>query len=231
MELFQLFFGPERGVAYVAHVGGLGGGALLAFLNLKFLGKVDKEVFAEDPKERINSLQQQALSLMEGLDMNGARHVLKQVLEIDPDNRSALIRLYQIDKLTPESQSFHETASRLLLHLSSGKGGDEELYKTYKDYFQISKTPKINMDLLFRINTVFAASDHLEESERIMAFVLKKAPKSDKLPSGLLALARSYIEKGMAEKGRQCLHVISKRFPESAESRIAQGLLKSSVKS
>ena len=67
----------------MAHVGGLASGAAIAFLNLKVLGKVDQEVFAEDPKERINSLEQEALRLMENLDMNGARHALKQILEIE----------------------------------------------------------------------------------------------------------------------------------------------------
>jgi Tfp pilus assembly protein PilF len=212
----------------MAHVGGLASGALLAFVNLRVLGKVDKEVFAEDPQERLHALQQQALSLMESLDMNGAREVLKQILELDPDNRSALQRLYQIEKLHPESQAFHETASRLLRHMSSGKGDAEDLYKTYKDYFQTSGNPRINLELLFRMSNAFGLSGHLEESEKMMVLALKKAPKSDKLPSSLLALARSHIEKGMREKGRQWLQVVSTRFPETNEARIAQGLLKSS---
>ena len=225
-ELLQLFFGPESGVAYVAHVGGLASGALLAFLNLKVLGKVDREVFAEDPKERTNALHQEALRRMEELDMNGARQVLKRILEIDPADRSALIRLYQIEKLNPQSQAFHETAAKLLSRLSARKEAHEELYKIYKDYCRVSTSPRINLDLLFRISTVFTASGLLEESERIMALLLRRAPKSDKLPAGLLQLARSYLKKGMGEKGRKCLQVISRRFPESAESRIAQGLLK-----
>lgn len=228
MELFQLFFGSETGVAYMAHVGGLASGALIAFLNLRVLGKVDTEVFAEDPKERLQALQQQALSLMERLDMNGAREVSKQILEIDPDNRSALLRLYQIEKLQPEGQPFREAAARLLRHMSSGKTDGEELYKTYKDYFQTSANPRIRLELLLRIGNAFGLCGHLEESEKIMALALKKAPRADQLPSSLLALARSYMERGMREKGRQWLQVVSTRFPESNEARIAQGLLKSS---
>jgi hypothetical protein len=48
--------------------------------------------------------------------------------------------------------------------------------------------------------------------------------------TGLLALGRACMEKGMGEKGRRCLQALCKRFPVSPESRIAQGLLKASAK-
>ena len=230
VELLQWLFGQDSGVAYTAHVGGLAGGALLAFVNLKFLGMVDREVFAEDPKERIHVLQNRVASLMENLEMDEVRKTLQQILEIDPDNRSALYRLYQIDKLTPQSPAFHATASRLLVHLSSEKADHEALHGICQEYLRLSKPPRLHPDILLRLSKVFAASGRLGEAEKLAAFVLKKAPNSDMLPSALLALGRSYIEKGMAKKGRQCLMVLSRRFPDSLESRTAKGLLKASPK-
>ncbi|MEJ2363935.1 MAG: rhomboid family intramembrane serine protease [Deltaproteobacteria bacterium] len=103
-EFFQLFFGGPSQVAYVAHIGGLISGALLAVLILKFWGQVDQEVFKEDPKEGIDSLLEIALQKIAKLDMSGARPVLEQILEKDPQNTAALIHLFNIDKLNPQSE-------------------------------------------------------------------------------------------------------------------------------
>ncbi|MEX1347179.1 MAG: rhomboid family intramembrane serine protease [Desulfobacterales bacterium] len=45
-EFFQLFFGDARHVAYVAHIGGLMGGAFFAFVILKFCTSLNEDVFS-----------------------------------------------------------------------------------------------------------------------------------------------------------------------------------------
>ena len=94
-EFFQLFFGGPSQVAYVAHIGGLISGVVLAVLILKLWGQVDEEVFKEDPKEGIDSLLEIALQKIAKLDMSGARPVLEQILEKDPKNTAALIHLFK----------------------------------------------------------------------------------------------------------------------------------------
>ena len=227
-EFFQLFFGDCAHIAYVAHLGGLISGAMLGYLNLKFIGLKNEDVFAEDPGEKISSLLEQALQRIGKLDMQGARPLLEHVLAIDTNNRSALIHLFNIDKLKPKEERFHKTASNLLHHLVNDREAYDILHDTYREYSSVSKGLRLNLDLLFRIGSIFSTHGYLEESEKIMAVLLKKHPGFQKVPTGILSLARAYLKEGMTEKGKKCLHIIRQKFPESAESQIANHLLKKS---
>jgi len=224
-EVFQLFFGGFSQVAYVAHIGGLASGAALGYVNLKFLGQVSEEVFGEDPKEKIAPLLEEALERIGRLEMNGARPLLEQVLEMDPYNRSALTHLFNIDKLNPEDARFHKTVSELLHHLTNDSEAHEALYATYKECRRISKKLRFSLDFLFRIASTFSAHGYLEESEKIMAMLLQERPGYQKLPTGILRLAQAYLRKEMIQKGKKCLLIICRRYPESAESQVARQLL------
>ena len=224
-EFFQLFFGGPSQVAYVAHIGGLISGAVLAVLILKLLGQVDEEVFKEDPKEGIDSLLEIALQKIAKLDMSGARPVLEQILEKDPKNTAALIHLFNIDKLNAQSESFHKTASRALVCLSTNKENQQKVYDIFKEYADIAKPLRLHPDLLFRLSSIFAVQGHLEDAERIIGMLLQKYPKSQKIPSVILNLGRAYLKKGMSAKGQKCLRIVCKRFPGSSESQVALRLL------
>ena len=226
-EVFQLLFGACTQIAYMAHIGGLMSGALLGYLNLRFLGKVSEDVFGEDPKEKIAPLLEEALQRIGKVDMLGARPLLEQVLVIDSHNRSALTHLFNIDKLTPDVERFHQTASRLLSHLIGDKESFDRLYDTYNEYVRTAKHPRLDHDLMFQLGQIFLRQGYLKESERILAMVLKRDPGYQKLPNGILNLARVYLKKGMKEKGKKCLRIILQKYPASGESRIAEGLLKS----
>jgi membrane associated rhomboid family serine protease len=226
-ELFQLFFGDLQHVAYMAHIGGLTSGALLGYLNQKFIGMVDQEVFQEDPTERIAPLLEEALGRIGKLDMDEARPLLEQVLEIDPDNRDALIHLFNVEKLNPESERFHKAASNLFLHFSNDKICYEDMYKTYKEYRSISKQIRLSLELLLTINSILCAQGHPEESEKILAAILRTHPKLRQIPKGIVTLAQAYLKKGMEKKGKKCLLIICQKYPQTPEAQIARRLLES----
>lgn len=224
-EIFQLLFGGFSHVAYVAHIGGLASGAFLGYLNLKFLGQAREEVFGEDPREKIPELLEGAMQRIGKLDMHGARPLLEDVLEIDPHNKSALTHLFNIDKLNPRDERFHKTASRLFHHLTNDSKAHQTLYATYKEYRRLSKKLKLSPDLIFRIASAFSAHGYFDESAKIMAMFLKNRPGYQALPNGILRLGQAYLKNGMKKKGKKCLQIVCKRFPGSAESKIARQLL------
>lgn len=226
-EIFQLLFGGFSHVAYVAHIGGLASGALLGLLNLKFLGQASEEVFGEDPREKIPQILEAAMQQIGKLDMDGARPLLEEVLDIDPHNKIALTHLFNIDKLNPRDERFHQTASRLFHHLTNDGEAHHTLYTTYKEYRRLSKKLKLSPDLIFRIASTFSAQGYFDESAKIMAMFLKNRPGYQALPNGILKLGQAYLKNGMKKKGRKCLQIVCKRFPGSAESKIARQLLTS----
>jgi membrane associated rhomboid family serine protease len=225
-EIIQLFFSGVSQVAYMAHIGGLVSGAVLGYINLKFLGRVSDEVFAEDPKEKIAPLLEKAMESISRLDMQSARSLLEEVLTIDPHNRAALKHLFNVDKLKPDDDRFHKTAARLLLQYINDNQGHETLHKIYRDYRNVSKGLRLSPDLLLQISSTFSSHGYLEESERILAFLLKSRPEFQKLPSGILKLAQAYIKKGMKDKGKKCLAIIVRKYPQSPEAQLARRLFK-----
>lgn len=226
-EIFQLVLGSVSQVAYMAHIGGLVSGALLGYLNFKVIGNVDQEIFEEDPKERIAPLIEEALGRIGRLDMDGARPLLEQVLEADPDNKEALLHLFNIEKLNPDSEQFHKAASKLLHCFSADKEYHEDMYKAYKEYRNNSKRSRLSIDLLLRISAILCALGYLEDSEKILASIQRAHPKLQQIPNSIVNLARAYLRKGMEKKGHQCLLIISKKYPHSPEAQVAQQLLKS----
>jgi tetratricopeptide (TPR) repeat protein len=201
---------------------------LIGVVNLKFLGRVDNEVFDQDPKEGIPALLEEALQRIATLDMSGARPLLEQVLEIDPHNREALTHLFNIDKLNPQDERFPTTASRLLHRLINEPENKDALYRTYREYCRVSIHPRLNLNLLLTIAATFSAQGHLQEAEKIVAALMRSRPHWQKIPTAILNLARGYRKKNMSEKSRKCLRIICQKYPESTESRIARRLLEES---
>ncbi|MBW2094657.1 MAG: rhomboid family intramembrane serine protease [Deltaproteobacteria bacterium] len=221
-ELFQLIFGSYTQVAYVAHIGGLIMGAFIGYLNVKIFHFMDETIFDEDPKEQIPRLLEKALDQIGKLDFEHARPILERVLELDPQNRDALTHLFNMDKINAQDDQFHQSASRLLQQLARGNDTHKELYNTYMDYFRSAKHLRLGRDLLFNIATVFSTHGYLREAERILIAFLHKYPGYQRLPTGVLNLARAYMKEGAALKAKKYLTIICKRYPDAPESQIAR---------
>jgi len=227
-EVFQMVFGGESSIAYVGHLGGLLGGGAIGYVYRRFFKMADEKVFEEDPKEKIPVLLEKALEKISQFDMNNARSILMEILGIDPHNDVALMHLFNVDKLNPGSNEFHETALRLIKHLSQDSKRHDELYKVYQEFSRLSRPLEIDRDILFRVASVFNAGGRLREAEHILALFMKKHPNFPKLPTGILNLGRAYLKRGENERGEKCLKIICQRYPGSDESRIALQLLKGS---
>lgn len=224
-ELFQLLFGGVSNVAYVAHIGGLLSGGGLGYLVLRFTDTVNNDVFDEDPKDKIPGILEEALQLIASLDLDKARPLIEQILEIDPHNREALVQLFNVDKYSPGEERFHQTSNRLLTHLSRDKTAFDLLNSYYKEYCSISKPPRLSLSFLSRIASIFAEHQYLKESEQIMALLMRSRPGYEKIPHGILVLGRAYLKQGISEKAKKCLEIICKKYPGSSESKIAKTLL------
>lgn len=226
-EVFQLLLGPESRVAYMAHIGGLGSGALMGLVRLKIRGEDPDEVLEQgnDPGKKTASLLNEALKRVEKLDTQGARDLLQQVLQIDPNNRIALTQMYHLDKIDPGRDEFHDSARRLLMHLADDRHAHRETLAVYREYIQKASGPKLPSSLLFAVSSYFAATGHLEEAERIMGYLLKKKPDLVKMPEGLLHIARACMKDGLKGKARNYLQVICMRYPLSGECLVARRLL------
>ncbi len=225
-ELFQLFFSEVSHVAYVAHIGGLAGGAIMGLIILKSPGALDEQIFMEEPKDEIPPLLEKALNSISELDMEEGRRILKKVLVKDPYNISALTHLFNVEKQDPENQRFHETAKKLLSLLSQNSESQKTAYDIYKEYISLSKRAKLSPELYLRLSTICMETGHSENAKRILAILLKKKSDLPGITTALLKLANCYKLEGMPDSWRRILQVICSKYPNSPEAQIAKKALK-----
>ena len=228
-EFFQLFFGGAQNVAYVAHIGGLMGGALIGFFYLKFCLRPNNDVFDDVPEDEIAPLMEKALKHIAELDMEKGCRLLGQVLEKDPDNISALTHLFNIHKLEPETEEFHRTARNLIFQLSRQYNSYEKANKIYQEYVGLTRHPRLSPQLYLQLSAMFSTTGNLENAVKILAFLVKKMPEAPGIPPALLKLARAYRQKGMAKKGDQCMQLLCHKYPQSSEAQVARKSLGSRI--
>jgi tetratricopeptide (TPR) repeat protein len=221
-EFYQLAFSDMRQIAYWAHIGGLAGGALLGFLCLKFIPFINTDALEEEPEDEISPLLEKALKHISELDHDTGRRLLKQVLALDPKHTAAMVHLFNIDKLDPEDQNFHESTKKLLAHLSRSPDTYQKAHEIYCEYLKHTKQPRLSPQIYLQLSLVFAAGGHLENAVKILMFLLKKVPQFPGIPTALLKLANAYQQKGMGEKWKRCLQLICSKYPNSTEAQVAK---------
>ena len=226
-ELFQLFFGSARHVAYVAHIGGLVGGALYGFMCLKYSLSPQGDIFEELPEDEVSPLLEKALKSIAELDMETGRNLLEKVLAKDPENIDALTHLFNICKLDPDSENFHRTAKRLIFQLSRSYNTYEKAHKIYDEYVSHTSRPRLSPQMYVQLSTMFSTTGHLENAVKILTLLLKKVPQFPGIPAALLKLARAYRQNGMELKGEKCLQLICHKYPGSTEAQVARESLQS----
>ena len=225
-ELFQLFFSGVSQIAYVAHIGGLVSGALVGYINSKFLGFANEDVLDEVVEDEITPLMGSALECISELELEKARGILEEILEKDPGNPEALTHLFNIDKNTPQDRKFHATTKRVLSVMRQTKADPQQAYDIYQEYIHLTHKPSLSADLYLYICTICAANGNLEDAKRILASLLRRKADLSGIPAALVKLADAYRRKGKQDAWKKCMHVLFARYPDSSEAQMARKSLK-----
>ena len=211
----------------MAHIGGLGGGAVMGAVHRLLLGERGESALEQgrDPGKKAAVLLNEALKRVEKLDMREARAILQQVLDIEPNNRTALTQMFHVDKVNPNSDDFHTSTRVLLSYLVNDRQAHREALAVYREYIRLSSCPRLPLPLFFALGSFFAATGHLEDAEKIMGFLLKRKPNHAKMPEGLLHVARACLKDRLNSRARSYLQVICMRYPLSGECAVARRIL------
>ncbi|MDA8126829.1 MAG: rhomboid family intramembrane serine protease [Deltaproteobacteria bacterium] len=220
-ELFQLAMTPESRIAYVAHLGGLISGGLIAFAGRAVLKNRAYDV-AEEPQDEITPLVEAALMHLEKLELAEGRELLVQALEKSPQDEAILLRIFNIDQHEPDSPRFHATAQQLFSLLSADPAKQNLLYQTYCQYARLSPEPRLSPNLHGKICSAFIALGQIETAEEILERLIEKSPQLHFLPSLSYDLARSCKAKRMEDKALRWHRLICDAFPGSQEAALVR---------
>ena len=219
-EFFQYYAqGPEQ-VAYMAHAGGLIGGALLGVLGKQFFDESKKAFFDEKVADQTPALMEVALAKSAHLDFDGARTLLQEVLEIEPNHKEALLHLFKIDMQNSDQANLHNSANRLLSNLIKNKETAGMAWAVYHEYQNAVKASRLSPNLDIRLSAVFFETGHLEESERIVAELIKNSPDHPTVPTALLRLIRGFGKLKNEDKVQQYSKTLCSKYPMSHEAQI-----------
>ncbi len=225
-ELFQLRFDEMSNVGYAAHLGGLGFGALLAWVARTIPGCLDQEAFAAAEEDKVAPRLEQALKHMGALEFAEARWLLEEVLKEAPENITAWQHLFTIDRQSPEAPQFHQTTAKLMDLLCADPASADKACALFQAYSQTAKPPRLSAGHYLRVSQCFLASGDLGAARRILVTLVKKAKHLEGLPMALFRLSQGFQRSKLSGDYLECLHLIRAEFPLSDVARVAGERLK-----
>jgi membrane associated rhomboid family serine protease len=218
-EFFQFYFSGNGQVAYMAHAGGLMGGALLGGVARRFFTQHQKSYFEEKPKDTSAVLLEEALARIGRIDYAGARPMLMEYLALRPDHIEALEHLFALDKHQPGD--LLKTAPRLLSAMIAQRMDTHKIWKTYCEYEKVAQAAALPVELQMRLAFLFCDGDYLEEAEKLIGLLLQAKPVAPNISTLLLRLIKVLDQSGASAKARQYRGILLEKFPMSPEARLS----------
>lgn len=219
-------------VAYMAHAGGLAGGALLALMFKPAASeKLDERAAAEDAAKDVALRDRRARDHLANAEWDAALREFSILLHHRPCADYAE-QVYLITRMQPASQHYHQAARKLLALACAEAGKGDLVAKTVMDYYQKAQpVPRLEVAELARCANVLAKTGHRPEAEMIVQSLLRLVPSAvadARLAETLLAVAvslhRADVEEERA-RARLYLAHIEQRFPDSEALKIGRQLL------
>lgn len=225
-ELYYQIFSPSY-VNNLAHIGGLIGGAGVAFLAKRYTSTIDYTYLEEHEKEEgYQKKFKQGLQHVAALEFDKAKTIFNYLLEERSDDLEAVLQLYNIAKFDPSSEEYHLRAQQLMKWHGSDIQTTKMLHKIYGEYIVNAKPrAKLNLELLFSIALRFSANNYLEEAEKIVSYLLKKKPDFIRNSEVLLALIKNHARNKNMNKSKELFDTLVRYYPESVETQHAKRLI------
>ncbi|MGD8310517.1 MAG: rhomboid family intramembrane serine protease [Chromatiales bacterium] len=204
-EGVQLMVDEESNINYLAHLGGLCGGALLGLMARRWLPSFSLEAVeaADRSAERERRLDE-AQALCERLEYRKARPLLRRLHQEAPDDRRALFYLHQCSRLEPASEEYHRLSHRILALEGRDPATHRLVLETFGDYLQRARPgPRLNARIACALLERFMDGGNLAEAERMAGAVLRKSWRCGDLERVLDRLGQLMTDAGHPKRGRR----------------------------
>lgn len=183
-EIIQYATDKAGHVGYMAHAGGLIGGALLGLLVMKrFAGERVEQFHGEREREAFDRAEyERARALVARLDFKAASTVFSRLAQRFPMQVELLKQWHAIAKSDTASGAYHDVAGKILALPGADPGQREFQKQVFNEYFAKAKpAPRLDPPVLGMIGITFARAGNLVEAERAAETLLKAAPGEPRL--------------------------------------------------
>ncbi len=196
-ELIQYATDRNSSVGYMAHAGGLMGGALLGLIVMKrFAGERVEQFHGEREQVAFDKAEyERARALVAKLDFKSASTVFARLARRFPTEFQLLREWHAIAKADPASDAYHEVAAKILA-LPKADSTQRALQKAvFNEYFQKARpAPRLDARTLATAGLTFARAGEIAEAERAAEVLLKQSPGEPRLAILWEALAHALAQ-------------------------------------
>ena len=227
-ELYQFLSEHGAPIAYMAHFGGLLGGAMMGVLY-----RWTRPSLIESRHEQVDSNEMDSKSFQRGMDHLGAMEfqraldVFKKLQEKHPNDINLVMLIYRAAKSNPSGEDYHRAALKLLALPDMDAATSSQTHSIFQEYFNVAKpAPRLGHDLVAKLAKRFAGSSHCDDAEKLANYLQHAAPQHAELPAVLLALARGYYRDQRKDKFDTIIQSLIRKFPQSSEAAAAAGMLR-----
>jgi membrane associated rhomboid family serine protease len=223
-ELYQWVSQPDARVAYSAHLGGLIGGALLAWWlrprDQRHVDRVLDEAYGDERRaERRSGLVEQAQAAAARLDTRRAAQLYRQLVELHPDQLEYHTAYFNVSLLGHDNEQLADAALRLLWLRTRDTGA--ELRKAYLQMAQPKVLQALPVDEQLRLSRrLVRVREHaaaLQVADRLLVDDNLRTLYGRQIADCLLGLFTTYTRFGMRQQADAVRARLSQYFPSPGD--------------
>ncbi len=227
-ELYQFLTEHGAQVAYMAHFGGLLGGAAMGVLyRWRCPQQIREHHEMQEARESDDKAFQRGMAHLGALEFRKALAVFKALQKKHPQDLQLARLVYRAARPEPASGDYHRAALVLLAQRGTDAAIAAEKHEIFREYWQRAQpAPQLGKDMMARLACYFAAAGYCENAEQLVGVLQRVAPAHQALPAALLALAQGYYRERRKEKFESLLDTLVRQFPQSREAAAAAEMMR-----
>lgn len=223
-ELYQnIQYGDSSNVAYMAHFGGLLGGAMLGLAVKKMTSEIPVRSEDSPTLDPAEELLQSAILHMRQLEFEPARELLGQAIRISPHHLHAHRQMFILDKSVGKPEKLSHSGG-LLLRMLINQNENNEAISVYED-LRALQVVLHDPEVLCALFPTLIATTRLDLAEEIATKMVREHLNHPALPALLLQFGHKLDEAGNHAKAAQCMRFLITRLPHAEESAHARQAL------
>jgi hypothetical protein len=173
---------------------------------------------AEETDDAERQLRQQLTSAwasMSAMAFQDAERQFETALQLDPSQFLPLTGLYQLRKLKPDAEIFHETARRVLSADISDEGLLKQQLTIYRDYCKrIADTNELALDIRVKMIAHLSRIGESKEADKLASDIEKQGERHPLLARSLVLLSQALQNTNQGRSNH--LRMLAARLTEEA---------------
>ncbi|NDZ15166.1 rhomboid family intramembrane serine protease [Variovorax sp. WS11] len=221
-ELLQHLVGG-KGIAYMAHLGGLLTGALLMAIAMRWRRLRLPEAPAEKAPDPFEQHVTAARRLAGEMKFEQACTQWRAAAKLRPGDADTLRAWFNTAKLWPAGEDFHRAAHRIFQLRPQDPATLELQHASYKTYLDHAKPgARLRPEDMARLARRFTRAQQFADAERLCQALMKTAPEHPELAETVALCANGLLQAGRRDQALGWLPHLLRLAPEAMVTRMLQ---------